>query len=190
MMLYALINLKKEVIKIKKSTSVLQEIHAKRKSLVLKNKFWRYKINLKKINQRCWELLEPGREKDFFSRLTDFFLLSLITLNVFAVILETVDSIYEKFQIYFNYFEYFSVLIFSIEYLLRLWSCVSRENGKGSDYQIRLKYIFSFGAVIDLIAILPSLVALFYPSIDLRFIRALRIIRLLNGTILLKKCRF
>ena len=180
MMLYALINLKKEVIKIKKSTSVLQEIPAKRKLLVLKNKFWRYKINLKKINQRCWELLEPGREKDFFSRLTDFFLLSLITLNVFAVILETVDSIYEKFQIYFNYFEYFSVLIFSIEYLLRLWSCVSRENGKGSNYQLRLKYIFSFGAVIDLIAILPSLVALFYPSIDLRFIRALRIIRLLK----------
>ena len=63
---------------------------------------------------------------------------------------------------------------------MRLWSCVSNENKKGSNYQIRIKYILSFGAIIDLIAILPSLVALFYPSIDLRFIRALRIIRLLK----------
>ena len=64
--------------------------------------------------------------------------------------------------------------------MLRLWSCISKKNEKGSNYQIRIRYIFSFGAVIDLIAILPSLVALFYPSIDLRFIRALRIIRLLK----------
>ena len=104
----------------------------------------------------------------------------MITLNVFSVILETVDSVYEKFELYFNYFEYFSVLIFTIEYLLRLWSCVSKENEEGSDYKKRVKYIFSFGAIIDAIAILPSLVALFYPSIDLRFVRALRIVRLLK----------
>ena len=72
------------------------------------------------------------------------------------------------------------MLVFSIEYLLRLWSCVSKENKGVSDYKKRVKYIFSFGAIIDAIAILPSLVALFYPSIDLRFVRALRIVRLLK----------
>ena len=102
----------------------------------------------------------------------------MITLNVFSVILETVDSIYEKFEIYFDYFEYFSVFIFTIEYLLRLWSCVSKKNEEGSDYKKRVRYIFSFGALIDAVAILPSLIALFYPSIDLRFVRALRIVRL------------
>ena len=112
--------------------------------------------------------------------MTDLFLLTLITLKVFSVILETVDSVYEKFELYFNYFEYFSVLIFTIEYLLRLWSCVSNKNEEGSDYNKRVKYIFSFGALIDAIAILPSLIALFYPSIDLRFVRALRIVRLLK----------
>ena len=104
----------------------------------------------------------------------------MITLNVFSVILETVDSIYEKFETYFNYFEYFSVFIFTIEYLLRLWSCVSKKNEEGSDYKKRVKYILSFGALIDAVAILPSLIALFYPSIDLRFVRALRIVRLLK----------
>ena len=107
-------------------------------------------------------------------------MLSLITLNVFSVILETVDSVYYKFEVYFNYFEYFSVLVFSIEYLLRLWSCVSKDEAEKSNLKKRISYIFSFGAIIDAIAILPSLIAIFYPSIDLRFIRALRIVRLLK----------
>lgn len=107
-------------------------------------------------------------------------MLSLITLNVFSVILETVDSVYDKFEVYFNYFEYFSVLVFSIEYLLRLWSCVSKDDAEKSNLKKRIAYIFSFGAIIDAIAILPSLIAIFYPSIDLRFIRALRIVRLLK----------
>lgn len=110
----------------------------------------------------------------------DLFLLSLITLNVFSVILETVDSIYEKFDIFFTYFEYFSVFIFTIEYFMRFWSCVTDKKKNRSNFEERLKYIFSFGAIIDAVAILPSLVALFYPSVDLRFIRALRIIRLLK----------
>ena len=63
---------------------------------------------------------------------------------------------------------------------MRLWSCVSDKVNEGTNSKKRLKYIFSFGAIIDAVAILPSLVAIFYPSIDLRFIRALRIVRLLK----------
>ncbi len=137
-------------------------------------------MNYLKIRSRCWELLEPGQEKDHLSKVIDLFLLSLITLNVLSVILETVDSIYGRFEIFFTYFEYFSVLIFTIEYLLRFWSCVSHKNKNLSNFDQRVKYIFSFGAIIDAVAVLPSLIALFYPSIDLRFIRALRIIRLLK----------
>ena len=107
-------------------------------------------------------------------------MLLLITLNVISVILETVDSIYQNFEKLFLYFEYFSVFIFTIEYLLRLWSCVTDKEKNESNFDQRVKYFFSFGAIIDAIAILPSLIALFYPSIDLRFIRALRIVRLLK----------
>ena len=138
------------------------------------------KINYFGIRKRCWELLEPGGESDLLSKIVDLFLLTLITLNVFSVVLETVDSIYEEFQMFFNYFEYFSVIVFSFEYLLRFWSCVSAKEENQTDTGQRLKYIFSFGAIIDAVAVLPSLIALFYPSIDLRFIRALRIIRLLK----------
>lgn len=53
-------------------------------------------------------------------------LVVLICLNVGAVILETVDSIYLRWQIAFNLFEGFSLLVFMIEYLARLW--VAPEN--------------------------------------------------------------
>ncbi len=134
----------------------------------------------KQLRKRVWELLEPGQDDDSFSKKIDLFLLVLIALNVFSVILETVESVYQKYEISFLYFEIFSVTIFTIEYLMRIWSCVSEENSKSSNLFKRVKFVFTFSAIVDLIAILPSLIALIYPSVDLRFIRALRIVRLLK----------
>ena len=133
-----------------------------------------------KIRQRCWELLEPGEENDSNSKKVDIFLLVLISLNILSVILETVDSLFNQYKVTFQYFEFFSVLVFTVEYLARLWSCVTEKFDNETDLKRRIKYFFSFSAIIDLIAILPSIIALIYPTIDLRFIRALRIIRLLK----------
>ena len=132
------------------------------------------------LRKRVWEILEPAKEDDNLSRKIDIFLLILISLNVFAVILETVETIYIKYQKVFTFFELFSVTIFIIEYLLRLWSCVENKDSKVGKLKKRIRYTFSFSAIIDIMAIIPSLIALIYPSIDLRFIRALRIIRLLK----------
>ena len=133
-----------------------------------------------KIRHRCWELLEPGEENDSNSKKVDIFLLGLISLNILSVILETVDDLFNQYKITFQYFEFFSVLVFTIEYMARLWSCVTEKFNNETDLKRRIKYFFSFSAIIDLIAILPSIIALIYPTIDLRFIRALRIIRLLK----------
>ncbi len=130
--------------------------------------------------KRVWTLLEPADEKDKASRITDIFLVTLIFFNILMVILETVDSLYVKYNSFFKYFEFFSVTIFSIEYIGRLWSCVENKAKNESDGKARIKYIFSFSAIIDAIAILPSLLALLFPTVDLRFVRALRIIRLLK----------
>ncbi len=133
-----------------------------------------------KIRHRCWELLEPGEENDSNSKKVDIFLLGLISLNILSVILETVDDLFNQYKVTFQYFEFFSVLVFTIEYMARLWSCVTEKFNNETDLKRRIKYFFSFSAIIDLIAILPSIIALIYPTIDLRFIRALRIIRLLK----------
>ena len=87
---------------------------------------------------------------------------------------------YINYKTFFRYFELFSVTVFSIEYIGRLWSCVENKKKNQSDSKARVEYIFSFSAIIDAIAILPSLLAFLFPTVDLRFVRALRIIRLLK----------
>jgi voltage-gated potassium channel len=124
-------------------------------------------------------LLEPAKENDVLSKFVDIFLLVLIFLNVLMVILETVDDLFLQYNKLFRIFEYFSVLIFSLEYVGRIWSCVEDKHFT-NNLRVRIKYLFSFSSLIDLIAIAPSLLAFIFPSVDLRFIRVLRIFRFLK----------
>jgi len=124
-------------------------------------------------------LLEPAKENDVLSKFVDIFLLVLIFLNVLMVILETVDDLFLQYYKLFRIFEYFSVFIFSLEYVGRIWSCVEVKDC-ANNFRARIKYLLSFPSLIDLIAIAPSLLAFFFPSVDLRFIRVLRIFRFLK----------
>ena len=132
------------------------------------------------FRKRVWTLLEPASDEDTASKITDIFLVSLIFFNILMVILETVESLYFNYKTFFRYFEFFSVTIFSIEYIGRLWSCIENKGKKETNSRARIKYIFSFSALIDAVAILPSLLAFLFPTVDLRFVRALRIFRLLK----------
>ena len=119
----------------------------------------------------------------FGSRLGAWFdriMLFLIIANVVAVAAETVEPLHNKYQTEFFYFEIFSVIFFSIEYIGRLWVCVDNYRGQSiSNFKVRLKYMSSPMAIIDLMAIMPFyLVALGAP--DLRFLRIFRLLRLLK----------
>ena len=71
------------------------------------------------------------------------------------------------------------MIIFGTEYLLRIWASGANEAcGYTSPLWRRLNYIFSFTGLIDLIAILPSILPLIMGQVDLRWLRALRLIRL------------
>jgi voltage-gated potassium channel len=94
------------------------------------------------------------------------------------VITETVESIYTPNQVYFEYFEIFSVVIFSIEYVLRLWACTVMDKYAHPIWG-RIRYIFSVGALIDLLAILPFYLP-FFIAADTRFLRILRLFRLMR----------
>jgi len=138
------------------------------------------KGNFSLSRKRVWSLLEPAEDTDTFSRIVDVFLVTLIFFNILMVILETVEDLYVVYRNFFRYFELFSVSIFIVEYVGRLWSCVENKNKNQSNVNARIKYFFSFSAIVDLIAILPSLLAFLFPTVDLRFVRALRIFRLLK----------
>ena len=78
--------------------------------------------------QRTFEILNKAKYGDKPSQVFDFCLSFLILANLAAVCLESVKSINEKFYLLFLYFEYFSVTIFSLEYILRIWSQAVNEN--------------------------------------------------------------
>lgn len=132
------------------------------------------------IKKRTSELLSKANITDKPSQYVDTALFILILLNITAVCLESIQSIGNKYQKSFYYFEMFSVFIFGIEYLLRVWSAPAREDlGESSSFIKRLKYIFSFTGLVDFIAIIPSIIT-YFGGLDLRWLRVLRLLRLLK----------
>ena len=131
--------------------------------------------------RRIHEILEKGQVGDRLSLNCDIFLSILIIVNLIAVCLETIDSLFAAYKPIFIAVELVSVSIFSIEYGLRIWSrpAAPDEYGKTATGK-RLGYIFSFTGIIDLLAILPSILPLLLGGIDLRWLRILRLMRLLK----------
>jgi voltage-gated potassium channel len=124
--------------------------------------------------------LEAAKEDDSLSRTVDCLLIVLISLNVAAVALESVAELSATYGAYFFVFEMISVGIFTVEYLLRVWSCVENEILTSmSPLKVRLKYMRTPMAALDLIV--PFYLA-FIVNIDLRFLRVLRLLRIFRLT--------
>jgi voltage-gated potassium channel len=136
---------------------------------------------MKTYQQRVMEILNKGNNEDAVSRACDIFLSILIILNLVAVCLESVESINQQYHGALVAFEWFSVSIFLVEYILRIWSIAAdnRHAAKTATGR-RASYIFSFTGLIDLAAILPSILPLIMGGVDLRWLRVLRLVRLLK----------
>ncbi len=129
------------------------------------------------IKERCAEILDPTSKDDSLSRGFNIFIISLIIFNVIAVVAETVSSFSASYSPHLRAFEIFSVGIFTIEYILRVWTCTLKEE-YAHPVRGRIRYMFSPLALIDLMAILPFYLPMFMDA-DLRFLRILRLFRLL-----------
>ncbi len=129
------------------------------------------------MKRRIYEILEVAAPGDRTSNTIDLFLMMLILANVLAVTLESVESFSSVYRPLFDGFETFSVLVFTVEYLLRLWSC-SADSRFGSPLLGRLRFALTPLALIDLVAILPFYVPFVVP--DLRVVRAMRLLRILR----------
>ncbi len=142
---------------------------------------WKQHRQTRYTRARVHELLTVSRDADDkLSRLFDIFLVSMIVLNVLAVMLESVSGYSKAFATPFFVFEAFSVVVFGTEYLLRVWSCIEDERfGKRGAFWGRLRYIFTPMALTDLVAILPFFIILsgLDSFVDLRFLRIMRLRR-------------
>lgn len=125
--------------------------------------------------RRTWEIVEVSRPGDRASRLFDLCLLTLISANVTAVVLETVPWMRARWETEFAWFELVSVWVFVVEYVLRLWSAPADPQFRPA-VRGRLRFMVTPMAIVDLLAIVPSLLP--FVGFDLRFARALRLMRL------------
>lgn len=125
------------------------------------------------LKDRTRGLLDP-EDGGTIGRVTDLGIMLLILLSVIAIILQTVDSFSERYAEFFASFEMFTVTVFTLEYIGRVWSITTSEKYR-DPVTGRLRYAATPYMIIDLLAILPFYIG---GVVDLRFIRILRLFRI------------
>lgn len=134
------------------------------------------------IRQRIFEIIESSETDDWKGRWFDLFMIFLIVTNVVAVVLETVEELAVVHGPFFHAFDVISVIVFTIEYVLRLWVAVeSGDRRLHHPVKGRIRYACKPLAIIDFLAFAPFYLSWFIP-LDLRFLRVFRLLRLLKLT--------
>lgn len=132
------------------------------------------------LRRRVYEVMEIGHGEDRSSRIFDATIVTLIVLNVAAVVAETVPHIHATYGPWLYMFEVFTVGVFTVEYLLRLWTAVEVPFlSRVKPWQARLTLARSPALIIDLLAILPFYLHHLVPM-DLGVLRMLRLLRFLK----------
>lgn len=119
----------------------------------------------KNLKDQLYDIIFEADTKE--GKAFDISLLVIIILSIVLVMLESVKSLEQKYGDLFKLFEWIITIIFSIEYIIRI--IIVRKP---------IRYIFSFFGIIDLLAVLPSYIALVLTGAQgMMVIRALRLLR-------------
>lgn len=132
-------------------------------------------IHLYAVKKKVFQLLQPSKFADRISHMVDLFLMSLILLNV-AVVFAYTFPLPTQVLPFMKTLEDVSIVIFSLEYLLRVWTAefLYPDYTPGS---ARLRYLVSPMALIDLLSIIPFYLPMLFPF-DLKVLRSVRLLRL------------
>ncbi|MTJ83265.1 MAG: ion transporter [Telmatospirillum sp.] len=135
-----------------------------------------------RLRRRIYHMLGGEGHSDPWVKLVDYALVTLITINCIFSILESVENLSIVHGHIFHAFDHFSVAVFSIEYVLRVWTAVE-INQPVYKHPLwgRLRYLFTAMAIVDLVAILPFYLG-FFVDVDLRAMRVLRLLRVFKLT--------
>jgi voltage-gated potassium channel Kch len=161
-----------------KSFQHLNFVHGLYKSIRL----FRLKNKGRNFRQKVFSLLHPTPTSGGLHHVLDNIIILSVLVSVVSIILETVPAINAAFGVYFHIFEIFSVGLFTLEYVGRVYCICELEDYK-EPIRGRLRYMMTIGALIDLVAILPFYLGLLLKeAFDLRFLRVFRLSRLLKLT--------
>ena len=132
------------------------------------------------LRHSIYEILEPGAVGQRIALIVNRLLMILIVINLAAVTLESVPSIESSYRFLFGAIEAVSLVAFTIEYLLRIW--IAPEHAPYHHlpaWRARLRFMVSAEGIVDLLAVLPFWLAIFFQA-DLRFLTVFRFIRFLK----------
>lgn len=131
---------------------------------------------MKSIEKALYYIVDENDEHNRLSKFFNYFLMALIILSVGEMALETDDGIFLPYRNYFRIFDFFTVMVFSTEYIIRIMTAHLIPENKGKTrWQAVKTYIFSFAGLVDLLSILPFY--LDFTNLDLRVLRMLRLLR-------------
>jgi voltage-gated potassium channel len=131
-----------------------------------------------RIKRRTYEIMD-GTVPDAYSHFVEIFIALLVVANVIGIILESVPAIHEAFEAEFHAFDVFSVMVFSVEFVMRVWSYGHKYlEEKNSQWEGRKEYLFSFYGIIDFVSTVPFYLQLLFPGADLRVLRMFRLMRI------------
>lgn len=123
------------------------------------------------------EILE-GSPNQSLSRYAEWLISAVVLVNCSAVILDSVPEIHAQYKDFFHELEFWSVMFFTAEYLMRVWSLGAKY--ADSAWKGRREYMFSAFGLVDFFATMPYYLHVFFPLLDLRILRVLRLLRILK----------
>ena len=130
----------------------------------MKTKAWKEKV---------FDIISKDDGDNRASRIFDLLIMALIVLSIVSIVLESFDSLISRYRDVFSAFEAFTVAVFTLEYILRIWTA---DLLYPEARRPRLRYMVSFMAIIDLLAILPFYLP--FLSSDFHILRMMRLLRL------------
>jgi voltage-gated potassium channel len=132
------------------------------------------------MKRRLLQILD-GSSPDIFSKIVEWMITVVVLTNCAAVVFDSVPEIHAEHKEFFHELEFWSVMFFTTEYILRSWCYGARySKEEGGAWRGRKEYIFSFFGLVDFFATAPFYVHFIFPYLDLRVLRVLRLLRILK----------
>lgn len=132
------------------------------------------------LQQTVMEVMD-GSPKHVLSRYVEWAITIVVLVNCSAVILDSIPEVHADYKDFFHELEFWSVMFFTLEYVLRVWSLgVKFKADEGGAWKGRKGYVFSPFGLIDFFATMPFYMHMFFPTLDLRILRVLRLLRILK----------
>lgn len=128
--------------------------------------------------KRIFDIIQIGYAGDVASRTFDIAITAAIIINLFIAIFDTFEQSI-PYQPVLDVIEWITVIGFTIEYILRVWTAEYLYPNKRTDIA-RIKYIFSGSGIVDILSFLPNYLPVFFPAgaVAFRMFRVIRILRI------------